>query len=169
MHLIIPELDTPRLKLIPPTIDHLVPYATLYGDSEVMLHLGGMLDRAQIWERLTDTLGHWVLRGFGMWSVQEKASGDIVGRAGLRYPDGGPGIEAGWVFNRQSWGKGYATEAGAAAIAYAFDQLHRDRINAVIARTNTGSQVVARKLGMEIDPDLSTEAKYIFFRNSASG
>jgi len=159
----IPELETARLKLIAPTIDHLDAHRRIYGDAEVMQHLGGVMDHGEVWERLAATVGHWVLRGFGMWSVQEKSSGDIVGRAGLRYPDGVPGIEAGWVFCRESWGKGYATEAADVTLAYAFDQLELERVNAVIHRDNIGSQGVAHKLGMEIDPALSTEEKYLYY------
>jgi len=159
----IPELETPRLKLIAPTIEHLGMHQRLYTDDAVMQYLGGAMDRTDIWERLAATVGHWHLRGYGMWAVQEKSTGDVIGRAGLRYPDGTPGIEAGWVFSRDSWGKGYATEAADATLTYAFEHLELERVNAVIHRDNIGSQQVANRLGMEIDESLSTDEKLMYF------
>jgi RimJ/RimL family protein N-acetyltransferase len=162
MQIQIPELETARLKLIAPTIDHLEAHQRMYSDGQVMQYLGGAMERGEIWERLAATVGHWFLRGFGIWAVQEKSTGNIVGRAGLRYPDGVPGIEAGWVFSRESWGKGYATEAASATLDYAFDHLQLERVNAVVHRDNVGSQQVARKLGMEIDASLSTDEKFFY-------
>jgi RimJ/RimL family protein N-acetyltransferase len=159
----IPELETARLKLVAPSIDHLEAHHRLFTDPEVMQHLGGAISGAEVWDRLTSTVGHWHLRGFGMWIVQEKSTGDFIGRAGLRYPEGIPGIEAGWAFCRDSWGKGYATEAAIATLDYAFDRLQLPRINAVIHRDNTGSQQVAHKLDMEIDESLSSDEKLTYY------
>jgi RimJ/RimL family protein N-acetyltransferase len=163
MQIHIPELETVRLKLIAPNIDHLNAHHRIFTDDEVMRYLGGAIDRTEVWDRLASTVGHWQLRGFGMWVVQEKSTGGIIGRAGLRYPDGIPGIEAGWAFTRDSWGKGYATEAASATLGYAFEHLQLARVNAVIHRNNMGSQQVARKLDMKIDESLSTDEKLFYY------
>lgn len=163
MQIQIPELETARLKLVAPSIDHLAAHHRLFRDEDVMRYLGGVVAQGDVWERLASTLGHWHLRGFGMWIVQEKSTGDIIGRAGLRYPDGIPNIEVGWGFIRNSWGKGYATEAADAALTYAFEHLQLQRVNAVIHRDNIGSRQVAHKLGMEIDASLSTEEKLTYY------
>jgi RimJ/RimL family protein N-acetyltransferase len=92
-------------------------------------------------------LGHWSLRGYGQWALQERATGQLVGRAGLWQPEGWPGLEVGWLLGRRYWGRGYATEAGAAALAYAFDELGAEHVISLIRPENRGSIRVAERLG----------------------
>ncbi len=61
-----------------------------------------------------------------------------------------PGIEIGWAFNPRAWGKGYATEAGAASVDYAFAHHDVDALYSVILPENERSQAVARRLGFEL-------------------
>ena len=63
-------------------------------------------------------IGHWALRGYGWWAVEERATGEFLGRIGLYNPEGWPEIELGWLLSRQSWGRGLATEGGAAALQF---------------------------------------------------
>jgi RimJ/RimL family protein N-acetyltransferase len=58
-----------------------------------------------------------------------------------------PGIEIGWALHPDHWGKGYATEAGAVSVEYAFAHHDVDAIYSCILRENTRSQAVARRLG----------------------
>lgn len=67
--------------------------------------------------------GSWSLLGFGMFSVLERDTGRWVGRVGPLHPDGWPGDEVGWGIARGAWGRGYATEAAAAAMEWSFDIL----------------------------------------------
>ena len=67
--------------------------------------------------------GHWALNGFGHWVLEERDSGEFVGRAGLYYPPDWPELEVGWTVGRKHWGKGYAPEAARAACAWAHDEL----------------------------------------------
>ena len=60
--------------------------------------------------------GHWALRGFGIWAVVERESGELVGRVGLQEPEGWPGVELAWLVTRSRWGRGYAPEAGRAPL-----------------------------------------------------
>jgi [ribosomal protein S5]-alanine N-acetyltransferase len=94
-------------------------------------------------------LGQWELRGTGQWALEEKATGAFAGRAGLHRPErpDWPGIELGWALHPDHWGKGYATEAGAAARDYAFGHHDVDAIYSLILHENTRSQAVARRLG----------------------
>jgi RimJ/RimL family protein N-acetyltransferase len=87
------------------------------------------------------------LRGHGMFSVIERSSGRWVGRVGPWHPEGWPGTEIGWSIVRDSWGRGYATEAAAASIEWAIGELGWTDIVHVIAPTNTQSTAVARRLG----------------------
>jgi RimJ/RimL family protein N-acetyltransferase len=167
MQIRIPTLHTPRLKLVPPQAIHMDTYAALYGDAEVMLHIGEPMDRAAAWKILAAHAGHWVLYGFGGWCVEESQSGSVIGLIGLRQPDGSPHVEMGWIMSPKVWGKGYATEAASAALAFATETVGAPKVVANIHRENDGSMSVARKLGMLLSPD-STEAETLVFLHVAN-
>ena len=93
-------------------------------------------------------LGHWQLRGFGMWAVAERERPELlIGRLGPHQPEGWPDFEIGWAIARAHWGRGYATEGAAAAVRYAFEVLGRPRIVSLIDPANTRSAAVALRLG----------------------
>ena len=92
-------------------------------------------------------LGHWVLRGYGNWAAEEKATGECIGRIGLWNPEGWPGLEVGWMLARSHWGRGLATEGGRAALNWAFDVLGAERVISVIHPDNAASIRVAQRLG----------------------
>ena len=81
------------------------------------LHLPDDVGREHAWLGMAQQLGQWELRGTGQWALEEQATGAFVGRAGMHFPErvDWPGIEIGWALHPDHWGKGYATEAGAAA------------------------------------------------------
>ena len=93
---------TRRLLLRAPREDDLDAWAALHADFEVMRWLGRdrALDRDEAWRELSYLLGHWELRGFGQWVLEELATGELVGRAGLYLPEGWPGLEVGWTLAR---------------------------------------------------------------------
>ncbi|MGB0713327.1 MAG: GNAT family N-acetyltransferase, partial [Gammaproteobacteria bacterium] len=117
----IPTLESARLRLRPLVSEDLDAYATLCADEQVMRYVGECqpLDRAGAWRQLAMLMGHWSLRGFGMWAVERVHDGCFLGRAGLHYPEGWPGVEIGWVLGSEFWGQGYATEAGERVFEYA--------------------------------------------------
>jgi RimJ/RimL family protein N-acetyltransferase len=144
----IPILTTERLLLRGFVEDDLDAYAAITADAEVMRYLNGKpLDRARAWRSIAVILGHWQLRGYGIWALVDRASGQLVGRAGLHNPEGWPGLEVGWVVARSHWGQGLATEAGRAALDYAFGVLGAEHMISVIDPDNTASIRVAEKLG----------------------
>ncbi|HSS64663.1 MAG TPA: GNAT family N-acetyltransferase [Gammaproteobacteria bacterium] len=108
---------------------------------------GKILDRALAWRHMAALIGHWHIRGYGFFSVEEKESGVWVGRVGPWYPEGWPEPEVGWTIMPEHWGKGYATEAGRAAIDFAFRELGWERVIHVILKGNERSIAVAKKLG----------------------
>ena len=113
------------------------------------LHLPDDVGREQAWLGMAQQLGQWELRGTGQWALEEQATGAFVGRAGMHFPErvDWPGIEIGWALHPDHWGKGYATEAGAAARDHAFATHDVDALYSVILPENTASQAVARRLG----------------------
>lgn len=109
------------------------------------------MSRAEAWRNMAMILGHWQLRGYGTWAVEEQATNDFVGRVGFMYPEGWPGFELGGVLGRSHWGKGFATEAGSAALKYAFEELGRDHVISLIHPENEASIRVAQRLGQELE------------------
>jgi len=88
-----------------------------------MRFLGGVQDRATAWRTMCGMAGAWIVRGFSMFSVIERASGRWIGRVGPWQPEGWPGTEVGWGILPEFAGQGLAREAAVAAIDYAVDTL----------------------------------------------
>ena len=142
-----PTLETERLILRPPIEADLDGWAGFLGDPEAAHFIGGAMPRAAAWRAMSAMAGSWLLHGFSMFSVIEKASGRWVGRLGPWAPEGWPRTEVGWGLSRECWGKGYATEGATAAIDWAFDQLGWDEVVHSIHLDNVGSIAVAERLG----------------------
>jgi RimJ/RimL family protein N-acetyltransferase len=145
----IPELETERLRLRAFRNEDLDAYAPMCADPEVMRYLGTgvTLSRDDAWRSMASFLGHWALRGYGMWALEEKATGALVGRAGFLNPEGWPGFELGWTLGRAYWGRGFATEAARRALDFAFTDLDQPRVISLIRPANTPSMRVAERLG----------------------
>ena len=148
-----PILETENLILRPFKDDDVDDYFGVLDSPEVRrwLHTPESLDRSDAWQQMAWFLGQWELRGTGNWALEEKKSGQFVGRAGLHRPErhDWPGVEVGWTLHPDYWGRGYATEAGAAAVRYGFDELEVDKLFSCILPENYRSQSVAKRLGFE--------------------
>jgi RimJ/RimL family protein N-acetyltransferase len=146
-------LETERLLLRMFREEDLDAYAAICADPEVMRYLGEgkPLGRAEAWRQMAMILGHWALRGFGLWAVEERATGALLGRIGFFQPEGWPGFELGWMLRRQSWRKGYATEGARRALAHAFTGMGRDHVISLIHPANAGSIRVAERLGETLE------------------
>lgn len=133
-------------------LDDLDAYAAMCADPEVMRYLGEgkTLARPDVWRQMAMILGHWQLRGYGLFALEEKATGALVGRAGIFEPEGWPGFELGWMLRRQSWGKGYATEAARRVIRHAFTEMGREHLISLIREANARSIRVAERLGQTL-------------------
>ena len=142
-------LDTPRLRLRQFRSADFDDYASLCSDPEVMRYVGDFvpLSREDAWRQFAMLAGHWTLRGYGMWVVEELSSGAFVGRVGLHYPEGWPDREIAWAIARSYWGRGYAFEAASAALRVAFEVLDWPRVVSLIAAPNLRSIRLAARLG----------------------
>jgi len=146
----IPTLETERLILRPVCDGDLDAYAEMSADPDVMRYIGDgkTLDRAMSWRSLAFLIGHWDLRGFGMWAVTRRGDDRMRGRAGFLQPEGWPGFEIGWQFARSAWGQGYATEAARRAMAWCRETLpHQREVISLIYPDNAPSIRVAERLG----------------------
>jgi RimJ/RimL family protein N-acetyltransferase len=144
----VPRLETARLVLRGWRATDIDAYAAMAADPEVMRFLGGVLDRPRAWRQMALHAGHWSLRGYGTWAVERRRDGVLVGRVGLWNPDGWPGLEVGWMLAREAWGQGYATEAGAAAMRWAWTALGAEELISTIDPENVASIRVAERLGL---------------------
>lgn len=90
-------LETDRLILRPFCEADLDAYSEMCADSDVMRYIGvgQPLSRSEAWRNMAMILGHWQLRGYGLWAVEEKAGGAMIGRIGCWYPEGWPDCEIG--------------------------------------------------------------------------
>lgn len=143
----IPRIATPRLVLRAFGPDDVDAYAAMCADAEVMRHIGkgGPVGRDAAWGQLAFFLGHWPLRGCGMWAIEHE--GRLIGRAGFIDPEGWPGLELGWLLARDAWGHGFATEACRAAMAHHRARFGAGEVISLIRPGNLRSIAVASRLG----------------------
>jgi RimJ/RimL family protein N-acetyltransferase len=149
--ILVPSLRTERLVLRPLTAADFPAFAALNADADVARFLspdGKPLPIEDSWRQLAMLIGHWQLRGFGMWALATREYPDhFIGRVGAHQPEGWPDFEIGWAVARSCWNRGYATEGAGAAIRYAFEVLERPRVVSLIHPENVRSRAVAERVG----------------------
>ena len=106
----IPQLTTERLHLRcfkPVDFD---AYAEMMANPDVVRYLGAgvPLSRADAWRQMAMLMGHRVLRGYGVWAVEERATGRFLGRIGCMNQEGFPAFEIAYTLGPWAWGNGYA-------------------------------------------------------------
>jgi RimJ/RimL family protein N-acetyltransferase len=148
-----PVVETRRLILRQWIASDIKPYSKMLADPGVarFITVDGkpVVDEMTGWRHAAVMTGHWALHGFGMFVVEEKATGRLVGRVGPWSPPGWPGFEVGWGIAKEAQGNGYASEAARAAIDWAFANVEVGEIIHCIDRENIASQGVAKRLGAE--------------------
>lgn len=145
----IPELTTDRLRLRAFQAADVEAYVAMMADPEVTRYLGEgrPMSRVEAWRQLAMFAGHWVLKGYGIWAVEERATGQFIGRIGCHDPEGFPAFEVAYTLARPGWGHGYAREGAAAALEYARSVLRHPAITSIIRPDNRRSIRVAVSLG----------------------
>jgi RimJ/RimL family protein N-acetyltransferase len=141
------RLETRRLLLRPISIEDLDDFVELHADPEVTRFIRP-LDRAEAEERLKRDEREWAERGHGLLAVLAKDSGEFLGRAGLRHWPQFAETELGWALRKDAWGQGFATEAAAASLEWAFSRFEMPYVTAMISPDNDRSARVAERLGM---------------------
>jgi len=144
-----PTILTERLILRPPAQEDFERWAAFMASDHARF-VGGPAPRSTAWRFFATMAGSWVVKGFGMFSVVERRTERWVGRVGPWMPEGWPGPEVGWGISPDATGMGYASEAAAASIDFAFDELGWTEVIHCIDPANTASQGVARRLGSRV-------------------
>lgn len=147
----IPTLHTERLTLRAWDAKDGPEFAVLSADAELMRFMGGPMDTCDAWRRMATYAGHWLLRGYGPWALQDKASGGLVGYCGIYDPDSWPEREISWGVARPFLGKGYMTEAARRVRSYAYGTLGWPTIASCIDMENASSIRVAERLGAKLE------------------
>src|SRR4051812_41735502 len=145
------ELRTERLRLAPLAASDGAELAAINDDPEVHRYLGA-LDHAGSLAQAARFADHWREHGFGLWALRTHDDAALLGFAGLsipfHFPRALPAVEVGWRLRRDAWGRGYATEAGRAALHHGFADLGLDEIISLVRAANARSLAVTRRLGL---------------------
>lgn len=147
------RIETERLVIREAVRDDAEPLLAIHLDPEVNRWLGDAPQTLEDeLERIDVRHGPQREHGFSMWTVDEKETGEVVGAAGL-FPveQKGPDVEVAYHFKRDRWGRGYATEAASACIAYGFGVAGLDRIVGLVAPGNLASARVLVKCGLTLE------------------
>ncbi len=143
----VPVLETEHLRLRGWRENDLPAFAEFWADDETARFVGGTCDREDAWRRMAMYIGHWALRGYGLWALEDKASGQWAGWCGPWNPEGWPEKEIGWALAKAFHGRGYATHAALRVREFAYRELGWPTAVSYIAAENAASQRVAARLG----------------------
>ncbi|MGZ4472412.1 MAG: GNAT family N-acetyltransferase [Nocardioidaceae bacterium] len=152
-----PELRTERLLLRGWTAADRDGFAALNADAEVMEHFPSTMTRAESDAAVNRIEAGFAAHGFGLWAVEVVATGEYVGFTGLSVPRfhvpwmdqrHQPVVEVGWRLRRTAWGRGYASEAARAAVAFGFQDVGLPEVVSFTTLTNVRSQKVMERIGM---------------------
>lgn len=146
----VPGLETERLRFRAPAMSDFNAEAEFYA-SDRSIGVGGPYPREKAWSKLCEKIGQWVLRGYGVWALEEKATGTYVGRVGIYHPIEWPEAELAWTMMEAGEGKGYAFEAVKTARDYAYNTYGWGALISVIMNDNTRSIALAERLGCKRD------------------
>lgn len=151
-----PFVETPRLILRGRTLDDFPAVAAMQADAAVMRYIAGApVSEEDAWSKFARMEGFWALTGVGFWLVEEKASGDVIGEVGLADfkraidPPLGSTPEYGWMFAAAAQGKGYASEALAAALQWGDRRFPGAGFCCIIDEENAPSVRLAERHGFQ--------------------
>lgn len=142
----IPSIETDRLILRAPQQDDLPGMISFFATERSHM-VGGPKDALESWSSLTNRLGHWALKGYGLWHLTEKASDTFVGWVGIIDAPGWDEPELGWTLLHEAEGKGLAFEAILAARDHVARHQGLNGVISYIAHANDRSRALAERLG----------------------
>jgi RimJ/RimL family protein N-acetyltransferase len=164
-------LETARLLLRLPDASDAESYMDFMWDPEVvkkkqvtLTEAPGDLELAR--RKTTALVDHWESKRFGLWTVVEKSSGQVIGCVGLQEWTGWPGVELAWVIHRSRWNQGFASEAALAALEWTWANTTIEHLISIINADDSRSKRVATKVGAtferaDVDP-INGESVHIY-------
>ncbi len=164
----VPErLQTDRLTLRLFRDDDWRDLHDYYGDENATrFTFGRRMSEGDTWRAMASMIGHWQLRGYGPYAVEETSSGRVVGTVGFWYPNDWPEPEIKWALAPAHWGKGYASEAARAVQAAGREHLPDVRLISFIHRDNTPSIRLAEAIGAHREKEVPFRGgRYVVYRH----
>lgn len=163
--------STERLRLEPIAARHADDLRTLHGDENVARWYGGPWPAERAHEYAVAFERDWHTLGIGKWMAYDRVTGALVGRGGPSRitVDGAVRVEMGWVLCDACRGRGYATEIGREALAFAFDEYGTDEVVAFTEPHNERSRAVMVRLGMTYSHDIVHDGeRFVLYRIGAT-
>jgi len=156
MNFLIPEkAETERLILRTFEENDWVALHKLYSDPECTRYtIQRTLTEGESWRTMASMIGHWQLRGYGQYAVEDKTTGEVMGTVGLWYPKDWPEPEIKWALSRAFWGRGYASEAARAVKKIAADYIPGTSLISLIFSENEPSIRLAEALGAKFEKEI---------------
>lgn len=152
-----PLLKTERLVLRRWRDEDVAPFAALNGDQTAMRFMPSLMTAVETRAMVERIRAHFAANGFGPWAVEAPGVAPFIGFVGLQRPTFEahftPCVEIGWRLAPAFWGRGYATEAAAAALRFGFENLNLDQIVSFTVPENKPSWSVMERIGMTRDLD----------------
>ena len=148
------RLETERLILRMPRLEDWNDIHEYYSDPECIKYTTRRpLNETESWQKLAALAGHWILRRYGSYVLEEKTLNRVIGIAGLDYPNDWPEPEIQWALTRKYWRKGYASEAARSVKQMAATYLPDISLISLIHPENQNSIKLARSLGAYFERD----------------
>ncbi len=148
-------LETERLLLRDLETGDLDALAAIYGDPEVMKYIGNgkVFSREQTKVSIERWKAYQEKNGYSNWAVVDKAGGALIGKCGFSELPDNHGIEISYLFAKNCWGKGIASEISIAALDYGFKVLNLEKVIGLVYPQNAASIRVIEKMGMKFDKE----------------
>jgi len=148
----IPVLNTKRLSLRGPEAQDYPDFKTTFSSYRSRF-MGGPLNAYEAWMLYAAEIGHWNIRGFGMWMIHDRITDETYGMAGVWQPAGWPTAELAWIIWPKVAGRGIALEATHAVRDYAYEKLNWDTAVSYLDPKNLEAVRLAERLGCTKDAD----------------
>lgn len=156
----LPRIETERLTLLGWKESDFEVVADTMSDVEHVKYFGGAKVRWEAWRYFASLIGHFYLRGYTMFAVEENETGELIGWVGPWFPEGWPEPELGYIIVKSKVGKGYAFEATVAALTFIYSKLEWKTAISQIDVSNTASKNLANKLGASFESHSVLFGKY---------
>ncbi|GMA61370.1 GNAT family N-acetyltransferase [Alicyclobacillus fastidiosus] len=157
-------ITTERLNLRKMTTDDVQNLMGIFSDPEAMRYYPSTMNEEETLGWINRTLSNYEKLGVGFWIVEDKSTGQFLGQCGIipQACDGVSVMEIAYLFVRQEWGKGYATESAKACKEYGFQSMGLHKMYSFIDVNNTASARVAERNGMHIEETITKWGKEVF-------
>lgn len=157
--MMIPTIETERLRLRGWQERDFPAYAAYRADATSQRYLGDVMTRDQAWDRFCVDIGVWILRGYGIFAIADRASDEAIGYTGIWHPLFIDEPELSWSLFPGQTGHGYASEAALAARDWLYRSLDIPPLMSLIAPENHASKAVAERLGAAFEREFMLEGE----------